>query len=121
MFLSGQGPFDPAVGWHLGKVGAEVSVDQAYGHARVAGLALLGVLHSELGNLNRVRRVVKLLGLVNAAPEFREHPQVINGCSDLFIAIFGQSIGAHARSAVGVGSLPGNITVEIEAIVAVAD
>jgi len=75
-------------------------------------------MHAELGNLGRVRRVVKLLGMVNAAPEFGEHPAVINGCSDLFIEVFGEA-GRHARSAVGMGSLPRGITVEIEAVVAI--
>jgi enamine deaminase RidA (YjgF/YER057c/UK114 family) len=86
----------------------------------MVGLNLLAVLHNELGDLRRVKRVVKLLGMVNAAPDFTEHPRVINGCSDLFVDVFGDA-GRHARSAVGVGSLPGNITVEIEAIVAIQD
>jgi enamine deaminase RidA (YjgF/YER057c/UK114 family) len=86
----------------------------------MVGLNLLAVLHNELGDLRRVMRVVKLLGMVNAAPDFTEHPRVINGCSDLFVDVFGDA-GRHSRSAVGVGSLPGNITVEIEAIVAIRD
>jgi enamine deaminase RidA (YjgF/YER057c/UK114 family) len=75
-------------------------------------------MESELGDLGRVKRIVKLLGMVNATPEFAEHSRVINGCSDLFIEVFGEA-GRHARSAIGVGSLPGNITVEIEAVIAV--
>lgn len=121
VFLSGQGPLDPKTGYKLGKVGAEFTAEQAYEHARIVGLNLLGVLHHELGSLTRVKRVVKVLGMVNAVPEFAMHPLVINGCSDLFGQVFGPEIGAHARSAIGVGSLPGNISVEIEAIVAVAD
>jgi enamine deaminase RidA (YjgF/YER057c/UK114 family) len=85
-------------------------------HARLVGLNLLAILKQELGDLDRVRRIVKLLGMVNAVPDFREQSRVINGCSDLFTAIFGER---HARSAVGVGSLPFGITVEIEAIVEV--
>jgi enamine deaminase RidA (YjgF/YER057c/UK114 family) len=80
----------------------------------------LSVLHVELGDLSRVKRIVKLLGMVNATPDFADHPRVINGCSDLFVDVFGDA-GRHSRSAVGVGSLPGNITVEIEAIVAIHD
>jgi enamine deaminase RidA (YjgF/YER057c/UK114 family) len=77
-------------------------------------------MHDALGDLSRVKRVVKLLGMVNAAPDFGEHPKVINGCSDLMMAVFGEA-GRHARSAVGFGSLPNNITVEIEAIVAIEE
>ena len=83
----------------------------------MVGINLLAVMKEALGDLSRVKRVVKVLGMVNAVPDFENHPQVINGCSDLFIEVFGEA-GHHARSAVGFGSLPGNITVEIEAIVA---
>jgi enamine deaminase RidA (YjgF/YER057c/UK114 family) len=118
LFLSGQGPREAGGHLHTGKVGAEVSADEAYGHARLTGINLLQVMQEALGDLSRVRRIVKLLGMVNAAPDFADHPRVINGCSDLFIAVFGEA-GRHARSAVGFGSLPGGITVEIEAIVAI--
>lgn len=118
LFLSGQGPNDREGRAHTGKVGADVSVETAYGHARLTGINLIAVMHAALGDLGRVRRVVKLLGMVNATPDFADHPAVINGCSDLFIEVFGQN-GIHARSAVGHGSLPGQITVEIEAIVAI--
>ena len=84
------------------------------------GLVLIAVMRDALGDLDRVSRVVKVLGMVNAAPDFGEHPQVINGCSDLFVEVFGER-GKHARSAVGVGSLPGQITVEIEVIVECMD
>lgn len=120
LYLSGQGPRETNGHLHSGKVGADVSIDDAYAHARLTGINLLAVMHEALGDLSRVKRVVKLLGMVNAVPEFEDHPSVINGCSDLFIEVFGDA-GQHARSAVGFGSLPGNITVEIEAIVALRD
>jgi enamine deaminase RidA (YjgF/YER057c/UK114 family) len=119
LYLSGQGPREADGSLHAGKVGATVTTQEAYAHARVTGLNLLSVAHAALGDLGRVRRVVKLLGMVNATPEFGEHPEVINGCSDLFVAVFGEA-GRHARSAVGMGSLPRGITVEIEAIFDVA-
>ena len=115
LFLSGQGPKAAEGDWLRGKVGAEVSREEAYRHARLTGLRLLAVAQGALGSLDRIQRVVKVLGFVNSVPEFREHPQVINGCSDLFVEVWGDA-GRHARSAVGVGSLPENITVEIEAI-----
>jgi enamine deaminase RidA (YjgF/YER057c/UK114 family) len=115
LYVSGQGPREPDGTLHKGKVGANVSKEQAYEHARLTGLNLLSVAHAALGDLGRVSRVVKLLGMVNATPEFGEHPAVINGCSDLLVGVFGDA-GRHARSAVGMGSLPGGITVEIEAI-----
>ncbi|WP_040141219.1 RidA family protein [Rhizobium etli] len=117
LYLSGQGPREADGFLHAGKVGGGVGVEEAYRHARLTGINLLAVMHEAIGDLSRVRRVVKLLGMVNAVPEFEDHPSVINGCSDLLIAVFGAA-GEHARSAVGFGSLPGNITVEIEAIVA---
>jgi len=120
LYLSGQGPRENDGYLHAGKVGGEVGVDEAYAHARLTGINLLAVMHDVLGDLSRVKRVVKLLGMVNAVPHFEDHPNVINGCSDLFIEVFGEA-GQHARSAVGFGSLPGNITVEIEAIVALRD
>lgn len=120
LYLSGQGPREADGRLHAGKVGGDVGVDLAYQHARLTGINLLAVMHEALGDLSRVKRVVKLLGMVNAVPEFEDHPSVINGCSDLFIEVFGEA-GQHARSAVGFGSLPGNITVEIEAIVSLAD
>ncbi len=115
IFISGQGPREADGTLHRGKVGRDVSVNAAYGHARLTGLNILSVLADAIGDLGRVSQVVKLLGLVNAADDFVDHPEVINGCSDLFTAVFGE-IGQHARSAIGVSSLPNNITVEIEAI-----
>ncbi|MDE1992469.1 MAG: RidA family protein [Rhizobiaceae bacterium] len=117
LYLSGQGPREADGTMHFGKVGADVGIDEAYAHARLTGINLLAVMQDALGDLARVKRVVKLLGMVNATPDFTDHPSVINGCSDLFIEVFGTA-GQHARSAVGFGSLPGNITVEIEAIIA---
>ncbi len=121
LFLSGQGPVEASGFTHVGKVGAGVTVEEAYGHARIVGINLLAVMHEHLGSLARVRRVLKVLGMVNADPLFGDHPTVINGCSDLFLQVFGDPAGRHARSAVGMGSLPRQITVEIEAVVAVAD
>ena len=118
LYLSGQGPKRADGVTPSGKVGTEVTVEEAYLHARQTGLNLLAVAHLALGDLSRVRRVVKLLGMVNGAPTFGDHPKVINGCSDLLVNVFGDR-GRHARSAVGMGSLPGNMTVEIEAILQV--
>jgi enamine deaminase RidA (YjgF/YER057c/UK114 family) len=117
LFLSGQGPTEANGTLHTGKVGADVSVESAYEHARLTGINLIAVMQAALGDLGRVRRVVKLLGMVNATPDFADHPAVINGCSDLMNEVFGER-GVHARSAVGFGSLPNQITVEIEAVVA---
>jgi len=116
LYLSGKGP-RPVNGVRpMGKVGREYTAEQAYQHARSVGVDLLAVMKSELGSLDRVKKVVKLLGMVNAVPEFTDHPKVINGCSDLFVEVFGET-GKHARSAVGMGSLPMGIPVEIECIV----
>lgn len=115
VFLSGQGPRRPEGGFHAGKVGVNVTADEAYQHARLVGLQLLAVLREAAGGFANLVRMVKVLGMVNAAPDFTQHPRVINGCSDLFVEILGER-GRHARSAVGMGSLPENITVEIEAI-----
>lgn len=115
LFLSGQGPRIGAKEFKTGKVGLNVTAEEAYDHARLAGIQLIAVARHALGDLGRVRSVVKLLGLVNATPDFEKQSQVINGCSDLFVEVFGD-LGRHARSAIGAGSLPGNITVEVEAI-----
>lgn len=120
LYLSGQGPVH-AGGYHTGKVGADVTWQEAYEHAKLTGLNLLAAIETAVGSLDKVTKVVKLLGMVNATPDFAAHPFVINGCSDLMVAVFGPEIGTHARSAVGMGSLPGQITVELEMIVAVAD
>lgn len=115
VFVSGQGPRRADGTMHQGKVGRDVATADAYAHARLTGLNVLSVLADAVGDLSRVTQVVKLLGLVNATDDFANHPEVINGCSDLFTSVFGD-IGQHARSAIGVASLPNNITVEIEAI-----
>lgn len=117
LYLSGQGPCTSEGYLYTGKVGQDVTAEDAYAHARLTGVNLIAVLHEVLGDLNRVTKIVKLLGMVNATPDFIAHPSVINGCSDLLVEVFGPQIGTHARSAVGMGSLPNNITVEIEAIV----
>lgn len=120
LYLSGQGPRSGNNQFKTGKVGGDVTVEEAYQHARMVGLQLLSAAKTALnGDLSRVKRVVKLLGMVNGTPEFDKQPQVINGCSDLMVEVFGDA-GRHARSAVGMGSLPGSITVEIEAILEVA-
>jgi enamine deaminase RidA (YjgF/YER057c/UK114 family) len=119
LFLAGKGPRAVSDGKRpSGKVGREYTVEQAYEHARSVGLDLLAVMRAELGSLDKVKRVVKVLGMVNAVPEFQDHPKVINGCSDLFVEVLGER-GKHARSAVGMGSLPMGIPVEIECIVEV--
>ncbi|MDQ2083632.1 RidA family protein [Xanthobacteraceae bacterium Astr-EGSB] len=118
LFVSGQGPRDHSGALKIGKVGGDTSLDEARAHAELTGLNLLAVLKAALGDLGRVRRVIKVLGMVNAVPEFGDHPKVIDGCSNLFVSVFGDA-GRHARSAVGMGSLPNGITVEIEAIFAV--
>jgi len=115
LFLSGQGPKAAQGGWLVGKVGENVTVDEAYQHARLTGIRMLSVIESALGSLDRVSRVMKVLGFVNSTPAFGGHPKVINGCSDLMVEVFGE-IGRHARSAVGVNSLPEDISVEIEGI-----
>lgn len=115
LYLSGQGPGSPDGTFSLGKVGGDVSREQAYQDARLAGLRLLTVAKVALGSLDRVKNVVKLLGLVNGVPEFAEHSKVIDGCSDLMGEVFGEK-GKHARSAIGSGSLPRGMTVEVEAI-----
>ena len=117
LYLAGKGgPPGPDGKRPQGKLGREYTVEQGYQHARDTGLEILAVIRSELGSLDRVKRVVKVLGMVNAVPEFADHPKVINGCSDLLVEVFG-SRGKHARSAVGMGSLPMQIPVEIEVIV----
>jgi enamine deaminase RidA (YjgF/YER057c/UK114 family) len=118
LYLSGQGPRDEK-GNHLsGKLGAEISIEEGYRRARLVGLGLLAATRDALGSLDRVDYIVKLLGMVNATPDFNDPPKVINGCSDLFVDVFGEA-GRHARSAVGHVTLPNQISVEIEAIVAI--
>jgi enamine deaminase RidA (YjgF/YER057c/UK114 family) len=116
LFLAGKGPRAVNGVRPQGKVGREYTAEEAYQHARTVGLDLLAVMRQELGSLDKVKRVVKALGMVNAVPEFADHPKVINGCSDLLVEVLGEA-GKHARSAVGMGSLPMGIPVEVECIV----
>ncbi len=115
-YVSGHGPLKPDLSLIKGRVGAELDLEAGKAAARQVGLAILATLRSELGSLNRVKRVIKILGMVNSAPDFYDHPKVINGCSELFAEVFGPENGIGARSAVGMGPLPGNIAVEIEVI-----
>ena len=119
LFVSGQGPRTAEQKFMTGKVGREVTVEEGYAHARLVGINLLSVVHHAQNGVSSVRRVVKLTGFVNASDDFRDHPKVINGCSDLLVDVLGDA-GRHARSAVGVSSLPENITVEIEGIFEIA-
>jgi enamine deaminase RidA (YjgF/YER057c/UK114 family) len=118
LYLAGQGPRDEHGRQLTGKVGAEISVEEGYRRARLVGLGLLAAMRDALGSLDRVDFIVKLLGMVNTVPHFNDSPKVINGCSDLFVEVFGDA-GRHARSAVGNVMLPNQISVEIEGIVAV--
>src|SRR5437762_11705566 len=119
-YVSGHGPLKPDLSLITGRVGADLDLAGGKAAARQVGLAILATLRSELGSLNRVKRVIKVLGMVNATPDFTDHPKVINGCSELFAEVFGTDNGVGARSAVGMSSLPGGITVEIEAVFEIA-
>ena len=120
LYLAGKGPGLPGKPLPSGKVGRDLTIEQAYGYARETGLNLIAVMKAEVGDLDRVKRIVKVLGMVNAVPEFGHQPEVINGCSDLFVEVFGDR-GRHARSAVGLGSQPRGIPVEIDVIVELED
>jgi enamine deaminase RidA (YjgF/YER057c/UK114 family) len=118
IYLSGKGPLKADGTSITGKVGKQVSIEVGQEAARLTGLQLLAALQAEIGSLNKVKKIVKVLGMVNCDSDFTQHPLVINGFSDLMVEVLGER-GKHARSAVGMGSLPGNISVEIEMIVAV--
>jgi enamine deaminase RidA (YjgF/YER057c/UK114 family) len=118
LFLSGQGPRDDKGNTLSGKVGVDITVDEGYKRARQIGLQLLSTMRTALGSLDRVDTVLKMLVMVNAPPDFKDQPKVANGMSDLFVEVFGEN-GKHARSAVGMGSLPMQISVEIEGIVSI--
>jgi enamine deaminase RidA (YjgF/YER057c/UK114 family) len=120
VFLSGHGPVMDDGSRVTGKVGRDLTLDEGYAAARRIALILLASLKSEIGDLDKVRRIVKILGMVNCTPDFVDQPKVINGASDLLVEIFGDK-GRHARSAVGMNALPMNIAVEIEMIVEVED
>jgi enamine deaminase RidA (YjgF/YER057c/UK114 family) len=115
-YISGHGPLKSDGKLISGKVGGDLDQQAGYEAARQTGLAILATLQAQLGSLDKVKRVVKLLGMVNSTSDFGQHPAVINGCSELFAKVWGDEAGVGARSAVGMGSLPGNIAVEIEAI-----
>lgn len=120
IYISGHGPLRPDGTMHTGKLGADLDVDAGQAAARQTGLAILATLRGHLGSLDKVTRLVKVLGMVNSTADYTDHPRVINGFSDLMVEVFGDA-GRGARSAVGMGSLPGNIAVEIEAIFQVQD
>ena len=120
IYLSGQGPRRNDGTLHVGKVGKDVTIEQAYEHAKLVGLGLLAAAKEAAGGSLDQVEVLKVLGMVNAVPEFTDQPKVINGCSDLFVAVLGER-GRHARSAVGMGSLPNQITVEVEAVMRVVE
>ncbi len=120
LYLSGQGPRDDAGKISIGRLGRDCSVERGYADARRVGLQLLATIRTAIGSLDHVEAVIKLLGMVNAEPDFGDQPKVINGCSDLLVEVLGER-GKHARSAVGMGSLPNGMTVEVEAIILVKD
>ncbi len=116
VYVSGHGPLRPDRTMITGVVGADLTLEAGKAAAQQCGLAILATLRARLGSLDRVKRIVKVLGMVNSAADFYEHPKVINGCSELFAEVWGLEDGVGARSAVGMGPLPGNIAVEVEAI-----
>jgi enamine deaminase RidA (YjgF/YER057c/UK114 family) len=116
LYVSGHGPLRDDTTLIVGRVGYELDADQAKQAAQQTGLAILATVRANLGSLDKVKRVIKTLGMVGCTPEFQRHPYVINGCSELFAAVWGPDNGVGVRSAVGMGSLPGNIPVEIECI-----
>jgi enamine deaminase RidA (YjgF/YER057c/UK114 family) len=117
LFVSGHGPRQPDGSFVNGKLGQDLDWRQGYEAARLVALDLLATMQGELGDLDKVKRIVRLFGMVNSAPDFTRQPQVINGASDLLVAVFGYERGSHARSAVGMAALPTNIAIEIEMIV----
>lgn len=120
LFLAGKGPTKPDGTNITGKVGKDLTLEQGYEAARLTAINHLSVLKAELGSLNKVKRIVKVLGMVNCSEDFKDQPKVINGYSDLMVEIFGEK-GKHARSAVGMNSLPNDIAVEVEVIVEIED
>lgn len=120
VWLSGHGPVKPEGGLVEGKVGVDLSIEEGQQAARYTAVALLTSLKAEIGDLSKVKRIIRVTGMVNCATDFTEQPKVINGCSDLLVGVFGAR-GKHTRAAVGMGSLPGNIPVEIDMVVEIAD
>lgn len=119
VFMAGKGPSRPEGGYIQGKIGQDLTIEEGYQAARLAGIAQLSALKAEIGDLNKVSRIIKVTGMVNATDDFTNQPEVINGFSDLMVEVFGER-GKHARAAVGMASLPRNIAVEVEMIVEVA-
>ena len=119
-YVSGQGPVGADGRWLTGRVGSDLTEEQGIEAARTVGFTMLATMKAQLGSLDRVKRIVKVLGMVNCTAEFKNQPKVVNGFSDLMVEIWGEN-GRAARSAVGMGSLPGNIPVEVEAIVELVD
>lgn len=120
VFMAGKGPSKSEGGYVTGKVGVDIGIEEGYDAARLVAIAQLSALKAEIGDLNKVVRIVKVLGMVNAASDFTNQPEVINGFSDTMVKVFGER-GKHARAAVGMASLPRNISVEVEMIVEVRD
>ncbi len=120
IFLAGHGPCGPEAEKYRGKVGKDLSIEQGYQAARLTGICLLSTLKDAVGDLSKVKRIVKVLGMVSSDPEFYDQPKVVNGCSDLMTEVFGEK-GKHARAAVGMAALPNNIPIEIEIIVEVEE
>ncbi len=118
LFLAGHGPCGGE--FKRGKVGEDLSIEEGYAAARLAGVCMIATLKDAVGDLSKVKRIVRVIGMVNAAGNFTDHPKVVNGCSDLLTEVFGEA-GKHARAAVGMGSLPNNIPIEVEMIVEIAD
>lgn len=118
LYLAGKGPAKPDGSYVTGKVGKDLTIEEGYAAAKLTAISHISVLKAELGDLNKVKRIVKVLGMVNCTDDFKDHPKVINGYSDLMVEIFGEK-GKHARSAVGMNALPMNIAVEVEVIVEV--
>ncbi|TWR31396.1 RidA family protein [Mucilaginibacter pallidiroseus] len=116
LYLSGHGTVQDDGTLIIGRIGADMSQDEGKVAARQVGLAMLSTIKANIGSLNKIKRVIKVLGMVNCTPEFEKHPFIINGCSELFAAVWGEENGIGVRSAVGFGSLPDNIPVEIEAL-----
>ena len=116
LFLSGNGPLKADGKFITGKLGADLSIEEGYEAARLTGINQIAVLKAALGDLRRVKRIIRATGMVNAAPDFSQHPSVVNGFSDLMVEVFGER-GKHTRAAIGMGSLPFNIAVEIDMIV----
>ena len=116
LYLSGHGPVQDDASLIIGRIGNEMTPEHGKLAARQVGLTMLSTIKTNLGSLNKVKRVIKVLGMVNCTPEFEHHPFIINGCSELFASVWGEENGIGVRSAVGFGSLPDNIPVEIEAL-----